>query len=449
MSCVLAMERGWHPQNDLNFKVVGPFKDLRDSVNSGETAAFLWEYFTTKPYADSGEVKFIGDITTPWSCFMMAGRPSYLQENLGTIKRMLRGLRQASEFFHDSPNMYQDISENYQLSLEDAKEWYKTVNITASSGITESSLVRALEALNQIKVISNKNVNLSTLIEPMLCEIEVDIKHMKLYSKPELVKFVHNSLISLGKASGPLNYTDLLDFDQHHYNGTEALDLCMSMLNLSRGSKIINVGSGLGGPARYLAGKHGVEVLAIELQSDLNRTSAELVQRCGLSSMVINIGGDFLKVGPHLCSDGYDAIVSWLTILHIQNREKLFHLCYRNLKPGGYFFAEDFFKISKFTSEELSLLQEEVACPYVPDMNSYKNQLRKAGFECIQVTDLTSDWRDFTRDRVSKMEDNKDTLLGIHRQDTYQRLLFFYTTIRDLFAGGNLGGARFFARKPL
>jgi hypothetical protein len=78
MAIVLANQQGWHPQNDLQFKVIGPFAgdedqgeyslilDLRSSVNTGQAAAFMWEHFTTKPFVDSGEVRFIGEITTPW-----------------------------------------------------------------------------------------------------------------------------------------------------------------------------------------------------------------------------------------------------------------------------------------------------------------------------------------------------------------------------------------------
>jgi hypothetical protein len=75
MACVLALERGWHPQS-LKFDVQGNFKstlrslamvfritrnsrrvpnlDLRDGVNGGKSDAFLWEHFTTKPFVDSG-----------------------------------------------------------------------------------------------------------------------------------------------------------------------------------------------------------------------------------------------------------------------------------------------------------------------------------------------------------------------------------------------------------
>jgi len=378
---------------------------------------------------------------------MLAGKKEFLSEKADTLRRMLHGLREASEFFHMTPTIVNSISEIYSIKLRDAQGWYKSVNITASSGIAESSLTRVIDALFQSKVTDVKDFPISSLISSHLAEVETDIKHMKLYSKPELLKYLRNSLIAIGKASGPLSFMDLLPYDQNHYCGAGVVEQNVEHMGIFKESRVLNIGSSLGGPARYIGGKYGAHVLAIELQDDLHRTAKELTERCCLSN-VHHMAGDFLQVGEHLKESYYDSVVSWLTILHIQNREKVFQLCFNLLKPGGIFYAEDFFKIHVFTPQEIRTLQLEVSCPYVPDLNTYKNQLRKAGFEVIGVEDLTADWKKYTKDRVITFDDDRENILRVHRQDTFTRLLFFYTAIRDLFENGNLGGARFIARKP-
>lgn len=84
MASVLSLNQGWSEADQPKFKgalhsltsskrpfevelraecaVEGQFKPLRESVNSGTTSIFLWEWFTTKPYVDSGEVRFIGHV---------------------------------------------------------------------------------------------------------------------------------------------------------------------------------------------------------------------------------------------------------------------------------------------------------------------------------------------------------------------------------------------------
>ena len=58
---------------------------------------------------------------------------------------------------------------------------------------------------------------------------------------------------------------------------------------------VLDVGAGLGGPARYLAARCRCHVVAIELQADLHHTSLDLTRRCGLADNVRHVHADFLK----------------------------------------------------------------------------------------------------------------------------------------------------------
>lgn len=75
MASVLALQN-WSSTENLNFKVLDSFQNLRNGVNSGEAGFFMWEWFTTKPFADSGEVKFVGNVYTPWPSWSIAARTS-------------------------------------------------------------------------------------------------------------------------------------------------------------------------------------------------------------------------------------------------------------------------------------------------------------------------------------------------------------------------------------
>ena len=65
---------------------------------------------------------------------------------------------------------------------------------------------------------------------------------------------------------------------------------------LSSNHHVLDVGSGLGGPARYLAHKTGCLVTAIELQDDLHKEAENLTQRCNLQQKLKHITGDFLQM---------------------------------------------------------------------------------------------------------------------------------------------------------
>ena len=148
MATVLCSQKGWTLGKDMKFKVVGKFKDLRDSVNSGETDAFMWETFTTKPFHDSGEIKRVGDITTPWGCFMIATRTDVVKERKDELMELVNGMNRSAKLFHSKPDeMPSLISKRFGLKLEDAQAWYKGVNIAATHQIQPDEIKKARDAL--------------------------------------------------------------------------------------------------------------------------------------------------------------------------------------------------------------------------------------------------------------------------------------------------------------
>ena len=308
--------------------------------------------------------------------------------------------------------MPKTVAKRYGLKLEDATAWYATVDIKAARFVSEGALERVVGALKSTGAVSaEKVVDYSTLLEQRVAELKRDIRSMKLYNKPELVSGLHLRLKAAGLGSGPAHYTDFLPYDQHHYHGTDAVDAMVSKAGITEKSRVINVGSGLGGPARYLAGKVGCQVLASELLDELHQTAKELTSRSKLEEKVLHLSGNFLSVGPHLHSNVYDALVSWLTVLHFEQRPKLFRLAYSLLRPGGVFFAADFFQLGKLTSGEWDTLKNEVSCStLVGSVSEYKAELEAAGFKIREATDVTADWREFTAARVAAMEADRARL---------------------------------------
>ena len=451
MSLVLAHQRGW--KLDLKFEVLGSFESLRNGVNRGDAAAFMWENFTTKPYHDSGEIRRIGEITTPWPCFMMAATKQKLNDPSISValKRALAAVREACAIFHaEKDSIPALVSERYKLQLADAKAWYSQVKISATPSILQSALSRALATLKEAKVLSDDNTcSPADLIDERFANLEVrDIKNIKLYNRPELITRTYNELKARGWSQGDLDWQKLAEIDQqHHYHGTEAVDAAIEAAKIGKNSNVLSLGSGLGGPARYIAGKTGASVLAIELQADLSQVAQELTERTHLDATVHHMAANFLSAHQHLRLDSYDAIVSWLTVLHISEKHALFKGCNDILAPNGIFYAEDWYRIGEFTTPEKTVLRDDIYCYELPREQEYKTLLEAAGLEILVFEDLTADWKQYAQDRVTAMEARRDSFVSLHGIDIYERLHYFYMRVKDLFNGGALGGARIVARK--
>ena len=138
--------------------------------------------------------------------------------------------------------------------------------------------------------------------------VEEEIKSMKLYN---FIDRVYNELKELGKEiEGDLSIDELSSFDQLHYHGTESIDFTIEKLGINSNSRVLEIGSGIGGPSRYLAQATGAKVTALELQEDHHLVGIDLTKRCGLENNVEHLCGDFLDMS--LPAENYDAVVSWL-----------------------------------------------------------------------------------------------------------------------------------------
>jgi sarcosine/dimethylglycine N-methyltransferase len=267
------------------------------------------------------------------------------------------------------------------------------------------------------------------------------MKSMKLYDN---VRRIHNELAALGiSPDAALRVDQLTPFDQYHYFGTDAVDEALEALDLQPGSRVLDIGSGIGGPARYIAAKTGAHVTALELQPDLHEVARDLTAQCGLSSRVEHVCGDILDGAG---AQNYDAIVSFLCFLHIPDRRKLFSACRAALKPFGAMYIEDYGKPRAFSAAEAEALQVKVQCPFVPKLGEYESHLLDAGFADVAMSDVTESWSAFTASRLAMFRGQRARNVGVHGAAIVDGLDDFYGTVADLFQAGAIAGLKIVAR---
>jgi sarcosine/dimethylglycine N-methyltransferase len=266
---------------------------------------------------------------------------------------------------------------------------------------------------------------------------------MKLYDR---VERIHAELRELGiPDDAPLTAALLAPFDQYHYLGTDAVDLAAASLHLTPAARLLEIGSGIGGPARHIASTIGCHVTALELQPELSSVAEGLTARCGLDHLVRHVSGDVLDgVPPPL---GYDAVLSILCVLHIPDRARLLARCIEALRPGGRIYLEDFTKLREPTAAQWDALRIKVQCPYLPTPTEYVEHLIAAGFVDVELTDVSAAWTAFTADRLAAFRAASTRHRRVHRDDVVDGLDDFYATVAGLYADGVLGGALVSARR--
>lgn len=263
--------------------------------------------------------------------------------------------------------------------------------------------------------------------------------------------YTHTDRIARGLAAlgfgptDPIAVADLWPLDQWHYHGAAAVRAAADRLALGPHSRVLEINAGVGGPARCLAHLTGCHVTALELQPELNAIAIDLTRRCGLADRVTHLCGDALT--QPLPDAGFDAVVSWLALLHIPERQRLLARMARTLRAGGALYIEDLTQRAPFAAADRDALRQEVFGVSVTALSDYVDDLRGAGFTDIAAIDMTRDWAGFAAERLRAWRADRAVHLAVQGEGAYAAQERFYAVIDHLFAAGSLGGARITARR--
>ncbi len=122
MAYINAENNGWDTQK-LDFELIKNLDGALEGLKEGKGDYFMWEHFTTKPFVDQGIFRRLGDCPTPWPCFVIAVRNSFLEENKDAVTFILETINTMTASFKDIPNIEQTIAERYGQKIEDVKKW--------------------------------------------------------------------------------------------------------------------------------------------------------------------------------------------------------------------------------------------------------------------------------------------------------------------------------------
>ena len=217
------------------------------------------------------------------------------------------------------------------------------------------------------------------------------------YSNKDLLEKIYRGLEQLGFDKNQLTQSDLSSVDEFHIGGSEGTLLLAEKLSLTTSSKVLDIGCGIGGPARLLSSVIGCKVSGIDLTADYVNAGNELTNQVGLSNSVNLVNASALDVP--FSDDSFDVSYMIHVGMNIVDKEMLFSEAYRVTKPGGIFGIYD---VMLAGSEELQYplpWAEEKEGSAISSVEDYNLALTKVGFSLTYEEDKT----DFAIDFFEKM----------------------------------------------
>jgi SAM-dependent methyltransferase len=153
------------------------------------------------------------------------------------------------------------------------------------------------------------------------------------YGRADLGETILEALRAAGKDPDRLTIEDLAPVDQFHTRGMEATLELAELAELRGGDRVLDVGGGLGGPARTLAARFGCIVTVLDLTEAFCRGGEDLTRRSGLADRVTFRHGSALAMP--FADGAFDVGWTQHSSMNIEDKERLYAEIHRVLRPGG------------------------------------------------------------------------------------------------------------------
>ncbi len=160
----------------------------------------------------------------------------------------------------------------------------------------------------------------------------------------DLVTGVLRALADAGHDLDALEPTALSGADEFHLGGRLATEELLDGLGEDPPRTILDVGCGIGGPARTMATTLGAEVVGVDLTPSFISAATELSVRVGLADRVTFRVGDALDLD--VADESFDLATLFHVGMNIADKPQLFSELARVLRPGGQVLVYDIMRIA-------------------------------------------------------------------------------------------------------
>lgn len=162
---------------------------------------------------------------------------------------------------------------------------------------------------------------------------ELNARLREQYGRSHLVESIMAQLDRAGKDFNALTRQDLATFEEFHLRGRKATRELAQLAGLQQGMRVLDVGSGLAGPARTLADEFGCMLTGIDISWEYCRVAQTLNALTGYSSRVATCCGQALILP--FAAGVFDVVWMQHVSMNIEEKEVLIEELRRVLIPGG------------------------------------------------------------------------------------------------------------------
>jgi ubiquinone/menaquinone biosynthesis C-methylase UbiE len=227
-----------------------------------------------------------------------------------------------------------------------------------------------------------------------------------------LEEAIRNGLIASGHSLDRLQPDDLAPVDEFHMGGREATVHLAEKIDLKADVTVLDIGSGIGGPARFLAGRYGCRVVGIDVTPEYVKVAESLTGMVGLAGQVA------FKIASATAlpfdAESFDAATLIHVAMNIADKERLCIEVARVLKADGVFGV---YEVMRTDDGDLSYpvpWAETAALSFLATPATFRQALERGGFAVVAEENRRDFALDFFRRIRTRMTESGPPPLGIH-----------------------------------
>jgi len=199
------------------------------------------------------------------------------------------------------------------------------------------------------------------------------------------------------------------------YGEPEITTKLIEQMNWKPGTRVLDVGSGLGGPAFLMSSKYNAVVTGVDLTQETVDIAIDRKKESGINNV------DFYQGDIHQIKweeNSFDVIWSRETLLHVPDKNLLFQKFYSWLTPGGSVMITDYSRRKEQGTDRFEKYVKESGYPLIPS-DDYADHIKQAGFTNVQVSDQTDYLIKLLKENIKKFEDNKESFIDRFSEEDY------------------------------
>jgi ubiquinone/menaquinone biosynthesis C-methylase UbiE len=231
------------------------------------------------------------------------------------------------------------------------------------------------------------------------------------YTRGTLEEKILGILRSAGKNTDQLRPEDVATVDHFHVGGLEATEALAGVMGLRPGMHLLDVGCGIGGPARYFAAQ-GYRVTGIDLTEEFTRVAQSLTRMTRLDGNAQFRQGSALAMPFESAS--FDGAYMIHVGMNVENKAGVFREVARVLKPGGRFAIFDIMGNGNGVLEFPVPWAMTPATSFVASVDDYRRALEEAGFRIEHQRSRRQFAIEFMQKVAARAANATGPVLGVH-----------------------------------